>query len=895
MALVAPASTARPAAQAQTPAVVAIRNATLVTVTNGTIPNGTIVLRDGKIAALGANVQVPAGAQVIDATGMFVSPGIIDAHSHIAADAINEGGTVVSSMVGMEDVLDPTDINIYRDLAGGLTVANVLHGSANPIGGKNAVIKLRWGVKTGQELLFEGAMPGIKFALGENPKRQGNPTQPNIPGRYPATRGGVEYVIRDAFTRAKAYQKEWQDYEKAKATDPNALAPRRDLQLEPLVEILEGKRLVHAHCYRADEILMLIRVADEMGFKIDTFQHVLEGFKVANEIRDHGAGASTFSDWWGYKIEAEDATPYNAALMHKKGVLVSINSDSAEHARRLNTEAAKTIKWGGLSDEEAFAMVTINPAKQLRIDNRVGSLEVGKDADVVIWTAHPLSSFAVADKVFIDGKLYHDREADARRITEIQKEKEKFRGDTKPDGTSTPRAPRTGDDQEFEGLGHGPYVPALTDEADSPKAVPAHQEAASQVPTPPGSPSTDEVLAITNARIVPVTNPTIDKGTIVIRGNRIVALGADVPVPAGARIIDAEGGSVYPGFIEAGTDLGINEPGVRGMDDVNEMLDFNQVIRTRVEYQTDSDAIPVARANGITTAAVMPGGGLLSGDVAVMNLDGWTWEEATLSPSAGTVFNFPPVVQGGRFGGFGFGGAGGGNRSYDELKKVRDEKLDRVADQLARARAYAKAGPNRQTDWMLEALVPIVEKRARLYTRVNNYLDFKDALAFASANDVDIVIITSPYHASMGADTLTGKDVPVILTEVQSLPQSDDVSHNYNYAAADVLAKAGIKFAFSTGEYSNARLLPYQAAQSVAWGLSHEEALKALTINAAEILGVGAAVGSLEEGKIANLFIADGDPLEVRTNVKHVIINGRDVSLDNKHLLLFQRFMARPR
>src|SRR5690606_37520978 len=694
------------------------------TVTNGTIPNGTIVLRDGKIAALGANVQVPAGAQVIDATGMFVSPGIIDAHSHIAADAINEGGTVVSSMVGMEDVLDPTDINIYRDLAGGLTVANVLHGSANPIGGKNAVIKLRWGVKTGQELLFEGAMPGIKFALGENPKRQGNPTQPNIPGRYPATRGGVEYVIRDAFTRAKAYQKEWQDYEKAKATDPNALAPRRDLQLEPLVEILEGKRLVHAHCYRADEILMLIRVADEMGFKIDTFQHVLEGFKVANEIRDHGAGASTFSDWWGYKIEAEDATPYNAALMHKKGVLVSINSDSAEHARRLNTEAAKTIKWGGLSDEEAFAMVTINPAKQLRIDDRVGSLDVGKDADVVIWSAHPLSSFAVAERVYIDGKLYHDIEADARRITELQKEKERLRANAEAATENPKTAPKSAtqlEPWEEDGIGKGPRVIE-----DRRSVIDDWQAAATpQVPTPPGSPSTDEVLAITNARIVPVTNPTIDKGTIVIRGNRIVALGADVPVPAGARIIDAEGGSVYPGFIEAGTDLGINEPGVRGMDDVNEMLDFNQVIRTRVEYQTDSDAIPVARANGITTAAVMPGGGLLSGDVAVMNLDGWTWEEATLSPSAGPVFNFPPVVQGGRFGGFGFGGAGGGNRSYDELKKVRDEKLDRVADQLARARAYAKAGPNRQTDWMLEALVPIVEKRARLYTRVNHYLDFK--------------------------------------------------------------------------------------------------------------------------------------------------------------------------
>ena len=888
MALAAPASTARVTGQARTPGVVAIRNATLVTATKGTVQNGTIVLRDGKIAAIGTNVQIPAGAEVIDGTGKFVSPGIIDAHSHIAADAINEGGTVVSSMAGIADVLNPTDIDIYRDLAGGLTIANVLHGSANPIGGTNAVIKLRWGVKRGEDLLMAGAMPGIKFALGENPKRQGNPSQPNIPPRYPATRGGVEYVIRDAFTRAKTYQKSWQDYEKTKATNKDALPPRRDLQLDPLVEILEGKRLVHAHCYRADEILMLIRLAEEMGFKIDTFQHVLEGFKVAKEIAAHGAGASTFSDWWGYKIEAEDATPYNAAIMHKKGVLVSINSDSAEHARRLNTEAAKTMKWGGLTEEEAFAMVTINPAKQLRIDNRVGSLEVGKDADVVIWSAHPLSSFAVAERVYIDGKLYHDIEADALRITELQKEKEKLRAESKP---ATPEKPKQdGGQEEFEGLGHGPFVGAEA-ATNAGTKVPAYQAAQTN---PPGSPTTEEVLAITNARIVPVTKPTIEKGTILIRGNRIVALGPDVPVPAGAKVIDAGGGSVYPGFIETSTDLGINEPGVRGMDDVDEMLDFNQNIRTRVEYQADSDAIPVARANGITTAAVMPGGGMISGDVAVMNLDGWTWEEATLSPSAGLVFNFPAISSRGGRGGGGRGGGAGGDRTFADLKKDRDAKLQRVSDYFARTRAYIKAaGPNQTKDWMLEGLVPVVSKRAKLFTHIGSHEDFDDAIAFAAKEGVEMVIITNPSSAAMGIDALKGKNVSVILTEVQSMPQSDDVSHNYNYAAADVLADAGVKFSFSSGGYSNVRLLPYQAAQSVAWGLSRDEALKALTINAAEILGVGASVGSLEEGKIANLFIADGDPLEVRTNVKNVIINGRDVSLDNKHLELWLRFLGR--
>lgn len=418
---------------------VAVRGATILTVTNGTIEDGTLVVRDGKIAAVGANVPIPPGAEVIDGTGKFVTPGIIDAHSHIAADSINEGGTTVSSMTGMEDVIDPTDVNIYRDLAGGTTTVNVLHGSANPIGGKNAVLKLRWGKTRPEELLLDGAMPGIKFALGENPKdmRQFGQTGPR---RYPITRMGVEYVIRDAFTRAKAYQAAWKEYEKKKTSTPDAVPPARDLQLEPLVEILEGRRLVHAHCYRADEILMLIRLADEMGFKIATFQHVLEGYKVAKEIAAHGAGASTFSDWWGYKIEAEDAIPHNAALMVRKGVLVSINSDSAEHSRRLNTEAAKSMHWGGLTEDEALALVTINPAKQLRLAHRIGSLEAGKDGDFVIWNRHPLSSYAIVERAYIDGIAYYDRHVEERKLTELQKEKTTLVAAEKDMGGASPGA-----------------------------------------------------------------------------------------------------------------------------------------------------------------------------------------------------------------------------------------------------------------------------------------------------------------------------------------------------------------------------------------------------------------------------------------------------------------------
>lgn len=867
LAIALAAIAAQPVTRGQTPPAVAIRGATILTVTKGTIRNGTIVLRGGKIEAVGAGVAVPSGAQVVDAAGKFVSPGIIDAHSHIAADSINEGGTTVSSMTGIEDVLDPTDINIYRDLAGGLTVANVLHGSANPIGGKNAVIKLRWGKTRAKDLLFEGAMPGIKFALGENPKDMRQFGQQG-PRRYPITRAGVEFVIRDAFTRAKAYQRSWQDYDRRRKAGEDMPAPRRDLQLEPLVEILEGKRLVHAHGYRADEMLMLIRLADEMGFKIATFQHVLEGYKIAKEIAAHGAGASTFSDWWGYKIEVIDAIPHNAALMTRKGVLVSINSDSAEHARRLNSEAAKAIKWGGLTDDEAFALVTINPAKQLRIENRVGSLEPGKDADVVVWTHHPLSSYAVADRVYIDGTLYYDRQAEAARLTQVKKDKETLvaaeQSEKKAPPTTTepqPERPRNAT--------NGDHVVGTAGQA--------------------SRNATGAVTAITNARIHPVSAATIDRGTIVIRGTQIEAVGASVAVPAGAIVIDAAGADVYPGWIDGRTTLGLAEPGPNTFFDVNEMLDFNQVLRAIVAYKADSDAIPVARANGVTSAAIVPSGGLFGGQAAIVNLDGWTFEEAALRPVAGVSFQFPTVGRQG-----GFGPNPDRNREYAELKKERDARLERAASLLERARGYARtAKGERAIDWSLEALVPVVERRVPLLTFADREIEIREAVAFGDKHGVRIVV-TGGVESPLVAPLLREKNIPVILGEVFELPTRDDMGHADSYAAAGRLAEAGVKFAFGTGGYQNIRLLPYNAAISVAWGLSRDEAIKALTINAAEILGVADRVGSIEPGKLANLVVAKGDPLEIRTQITHVFINGRNVGIDTRQVDLYKKYAARP-
>jgi imidazolonepropionase-like amidohydrolase len=402
-----------------------IKNATLLTITHGNIEHGSILIRDGKIAEVGTELKAPDGATVIDANGQYVMPGIIDCHSHIAIDGgVNEGSISVSSMANIADVLNPDDLSIYDDLAGGVTVANVLHGSANPIGGQTVVIKLRWG-KLASQLPFEGALPGIKFALGENPKRSNFTPPPGVEPRYPATRLGVEETIRAAFIEAREYKREWDDYKQKKAAgNQNLIPPRRDEKLEPLVEVLEGKRYVHSHCYRADEILMLIRVANEFGFKVRTFQHVLEGYKIADEIAASGAGGSTFSDWWAYKMEAFDAIPYNAALMTDRGVVVSINSDDAEEARHLNQEAAKSMKYGGLSANDALKLITLNPAIQLGIDNRVGSIEVGKDADLAIFNHDPLSVYAVAQKTLIDGKVYFDRQRDIDSRPGLEKEKQ---------------------------------------------------------------------------------------------------------------------------------------------------------------------------------------------------------------------------------------------------------------------------------------------------------------------------------------------------------------------------------------------------------------------------------------------------------------------------------------
>lgn len=388
---------------------VLIKNGTVLTVTNGTLENTDVLIRDGKISSIGQGLSAPGGTKVIDADGMFVMPGIIDAHSHLALDAVNEATNPVTAEVWVGDALDPLDIGIYQALAGGVTAAHSMHGSANAIGGQCETVKFRYGEIDPDKMRMAGAPRTIKFALGENPTRVhggGN-------GILPRTRMGVEHVIRSSFQEAKEYMEAWNEYNKNKNNKRfKGKAPQYDLRLETLADILKGNIIIHCHSYRADEIYMLMQVCKDFGVDKLVFQHVNEGFKVAPELAKFGAGASVFADWWAYKFEVYYSTAYNAAILTKNGVTTSINSDSGELIRHLYHEAAKSQKYGGLTDDEALSLITINPAKQLGIDGRVGSLEEGKEGDVAIFKNHPLSIYAIPMITIVDGVVRFDREND---------------------------------------------------------------------------------------------------------------------------------------------------------------------------------------------------------------------------------------------------------------------------------------------------------------------------------------------------------------------------------------------------------------------------------------------------------------------------------------------------
>jgi imidazolonepropionase-like amidohydrolase len=436
------------------PSAVLIKNATVWTAgAQGILRGADLLIRGGKIAAVGKNLKAPSNAVVIDGTGKHVAPGIIDEHSHSAIlGNVNECTNSVTCEVRIGDVVNSESSNIYRQLAGGTTIMHLLHGSCNPIGGQCAVIKNKWGSPPDQ-LVFADAPPTVKFALGENPKQSNWGAEAT--GRYPQSRAGVEQVIREAFQRAQDYRAAMAEWKQGK----RKLPPRRDLQLEAVQEIIEGKRLIHCHSYRQDEMLMLLRLAESFGFRVNTLTHIQEAYKVADEIAAHGASAIGFTDWWAYKYEVMDGIPWNGYLLWDRGVNVGFNSDDSELARRLNTEAAKAVKYGGVPEEEAIKFVTLNPARSLKIDQRVGSLEVGKDADFAIWSGSPLSPYSACEQTWIEGRKYFDRQADLAGRASLAEERRELialaRSAEKEAGGGSGRhwPPRYLDDANLSGSG----------------------------------------------------------------------------------------------------------------------------------------------------------------------------------------------------------------------------------------------------------------------------------------------------------------------------------------------------------------------------------------------------------------------------------------------------------
>lgn len=833
-----------------------LKNGTVLTVTKGTLTNADVLIHNGKIAAIGKGLKVPAGAQVVDATGKCVMPGVIDAHSHMCIDGgVNESTEVVSAEVNIYDVVNEKDPGIKWALAGGVTTINTMHGSANPIGGLVATLKMRWG-KSAEDLRFAGARQHIKFALGENPKRV-------HADRGVQTRLGVAETLRQQFTLAREYQRDWDDYNRKKQAGLSATPPRKDLKLESLAGVLRGDIWVQCHCYRADEIEMLLHLSDEFGFHIGALQHVLEGYKVAPEIAARGIGASTFSDFWGYKLEAYDGIVHNAAALAQWGVRTSVNSDSGERIRRLNLDAAKSLRYGGLTDDQCLALVTINPAWQLGVDKQTGSLEVGKDADISVWDAHPLSTYSKCVLTMVDGDTYFERKSDGTARFGLG-EGEKGRG-----GEVTATAGKAAPSPN----------PPLSPSAFQPLSLPVTAK-----------PSGSATFAIVDARIVPVSAPVIEHGTIVVENGRITAVGRDVNVPSGIRVVRGNGLSVYPGLINATGNLGLTEiESISESNDLGESGSMKAHLQAADAFHTQSAWVGVARSGGVTTALVSPRGSGWMGQSALMHTGGRTVEESTVV--RGALQSLSLGGGGGGFGGFGEGGvaaAGGGGDSGTSKGPLEKALVD--AREYGRQWDKYKQGADPsvrppRADLTLGALVAVARQQQAVLIGANSTDDIDQAIQFGKSNRVQVVV-SGGRDADKAAATLNKSGVPVIFTNLLGLPSGSD-AYDKNYAAPKRLHEAGVKFCIATTDAPN---LAVMAGTAAAYGLPRDEALKAITLYPAQILGVEKDLGSLEVGKIADLLITDGDPLDLHTKIKRMYQNGVEIPLVSRHSQLYDEY-----
>lgn len=839
----------------QTKGNVLLKNATILTCSRiGTIENGEIEVVGGKIQYVGPTRirEVPKEITVVDLGGCFIMPGIIDTHAHFAiSGGVNEFSLSVVPEVRVRDVIEAEDVQIYRSLAGGVTTARLLHGSANVIGGQDAVIKLKWG-RSAKELLIQDAPRGVKFALGENVKR--------TDGRFPNSRMGVEAVLVRAFSEAKLYQKQWDDYRAAKGALPE---PRRDLRLEALAEVLTGDIKVHCHCYRSDEILMLLRVADRFGIKIKSLQHVLEGYKVGPEIAAHGASCSLFSDWWAYKIEAFDAIPFAAALMQESGVDVCLKSDSNELVRHLYQEAAKLIKYGGMDPDDALKTITLNPAKQLGLEARIGSIEVGKQADLAIFNGHPLNGFSRCEMTLVEGEVYFQKS-------------ETFKAN--PLAIEGPKKPLP--------------RPIVLPKGDSPQVIVNAIIHSGQEKSGRG------VIVIEKGKIVSVTFGTyIKDADVADKGNAIVVepLGKKnapvlVRIPQNAQIFDGTGFHLYPGMIDTGTILGLTELGQsKETQDFAEGGDFQPDLRAAAAINPDSELIPVTRANGVLTVVTRPIGPTVAGQAALINLAGWTPKDMIVRDPVALHVEFPaemPFVT--------------GDPTMPALgraiaKKQREEKIRKLKQLWADAKTYEKARSESRSlpiNPRMEALIPFVKGERPVIVSAFRKPEILDALKLSEELGFKM-ILSGAVDAWKVADELKKRDIPVIIGPVMTMPQEWYDPYHSPFTNASRLQKAGVRFCIRSNGSSNTRNLPYEAAMAVSYGLSPEEALKAITLTPAQFFGLENELGTIATGKRANLVLTTGDILQPATQVHAIWIDGKPLEPTSKQTRLYEKYRER--
>jgi imidazolonepropionase-like amidohydrolase len=812
-----------------------IQGGTLYTITGPVMPDTDLLVVDGKIAKIGRNLAAPAGTTVIDARGRNVFPGFIDAHSHRAQSDTNEGSESISAETRIRDVLDPYNQNVYYYLPAGITSALGLHGSANAIGGESQVFKAKYLAKP-EEIVFPGAPRIVKFALGENPKRAGERAENP---RFPRTRMGVEAVFRRAFDDARAYMKLWEDYRK----DPSLPEPRKDLRLEALSDILRRDMWVHCHSYRQDEMLMMVRLSQEYGFKLAAMQHAMEGYKIAPEMAKAGIPASLFAESWSYKMEVYDTIPMGTSLLIRAGVLTSVNTDTFSGVPPLHLDAAKAMRYG-ISESEALKQITMNAARQLGIERFVGSLEPGKHADITIWSGHPLSVYSKCQMTLIDGEVYFQRR-DAFGV----------------DGRSAVQ-----------------------------NAVQTTRLSADIAPLPAES----RMYAITGATIHPITGPAVAGGTIVLDNGKISAVGRNVAIPRGAVVVNARGMHVYPGFIDTGSTLGLAEvSAVPVLVDSSELGTFQPDLKALIAMNPESAHIPIARSFGVATSLIRPVGPTIAGQGGIANLAGWNREDMAVQQPATLHVNFPESLTPGQQASL------APEQLTTRQRAIAQQRQD-LREYFEGAKRYGearRAGAS-AVNTKLEAMLPYVNGERPVVFHATGAASIRAIVGFAESLNLR-PIIAGGAEAWKVASLLAERKVPVLYTPpgvsngstTQGFGEFDP--YDTQLVAPGILHRAGVRFAFQSNNSAMVFNLPQQAGYVCAFGLPREEALKALTINAAQILGIDKRLGSLEVGKDANVIVTTGDPMEITTHVQHLFVGGRPVSLKNRFTELYRKYEAR--